>query len=149
MRFMVYVILFLLLTHSPLISGINLKNISLQKICDELGMSTDQCCYADKALKFLGYGGLAAAAGTYGVPFILAQLGFSATGVIGGSIAAWWQAMGIAPGLFSAIQSTAMTGAAAALTTKLGVTASAVKSYFSSCDSAKSTGGKDCEKNCQ
>ena len=51
-------------------------------------MSADQCCYADKALTFFGYGGLAVAAGTYGVPFVLAQLGFSATGVIGGSVAA-------------------------------------------------------------
>lgn len=146
MRFIVF---FLLLTHSTVINCINLKNISLQKICDELDMSADQCCYADKALKFLGYGGLAVAAGTYGVPFVLAQLGFSAGGVIGGSVAAWWQSMGVAPGLFSVIQSTSMTGGAATLVSKLGVTASAVKSYFSSCDTAQSTEEKNCGKNCK
>jgi hypothetical protein len=61
-------------------------------------------------------------------------MGFTATGVIGGSFAASWQSFGIAPGLFSTIQSASMTGAAAATTTKMGVLAAAVKNLFSSCD---------------
>lgn len=149
MRFTVFLVLFLLLTYSSAIDSINLKDIGLQKVCDELELSADQCRLADKTLKFLGYGGLAVATGIYGVPFVLAKLGFSATGIVGGSVAAWWQATGIAPALFGAVQSTSMTGTAAALVTKLGVTASAVKSYFSSCDTTPSTETKDCKKNCK
>ena len=125
------------------------NSISIQKVCDELELSDDQCCLADKAMKFLAYGSLAFAAGSYGIPFFLTKVGFSAVGVVGGSFAAWWQSVGVAPTLFSAVQSTSMTGGAAALVTKLGVTASAAKSYFSSCVTTQSSETKDCNKNCK
>ena len=132
-----------------MVNSISMKDISLQKVCDELELTDDQCCLADKTMKFLGYGGLAVAVGMYGIPFVLAELGFSTVGVVGGSFAAWWQSVGVAPTLFSAVQSTSMTGGAAALVTKLGVTASAAKSYFSSCVTTQSSETKDCNKNCK
>jgi hypothetical protein len=147
MRFTAYLVIFLLISYSPLISSISFKNISLQKVCDDFELSADQCCIADKALKFLGYGGLAAAAGTYGVPFVLAQLGFTATGVIGGSLAAWWQSVGIAPSVFATFQSASMTGAAATMMTKIGISAAALKSYFSSCDVKTPSDKENCNKN--
>jgi hypothetical protein len=147
MRFTASLVILLLLSYPPLISSISFKNISLQKLCDELELSTDQCCMADKALKFLGYGGLAAAAGIYGVPFVLAKLGFSATGIIGGSLAASWQSAGIASHLLATVQSASMTGAAASFFTKLGVSTAAIKSYFSSCDVKTSSNEENCEKN--
>jgi len=140
-------VIYLLFSYPPIIDSITLKNISLQKICDELELTDEQCCTADKALKFLGYGGLAVAVSTYGVPFVLAQLGFTATGVIGGSLAAWWQSVGIAPSVFATFQSTSMTGAAANIMTKIGISAAALNSYFSSCDVKTSSGEANCKKN--
>jgi hypothetical protein len=72
MRSTAYFVIFLLLSYLPPSSSISFKNIGLQKLCDELELSADRCCNVDTALKFLGYGGLALAAGTYGVPFVLA-----------------------------------------------------------------------------
>ncbi len=147
MRFTTFSLIWLLLSYPPLISSSIFTNIGLQKICDEFKLSTDQCCRADKALQIVGYGGVAVAAGTYGVPFVLAKLGFTATGIIGGSIAAWWQSTGIASSVFSAVQSASMTGAAAGMMTKIGVTAAAVNSYFSPCDGKTLCDEENCAKN--
>jgi hypothetical protein len=146
MRFTVLLAIYLLLSYSPLVSSITFKNISLQKVCDDLELSPDQCCMAEKALKFLGYGGLAAAASIYGIPFALGQLGFSTGGIVGGSLAAWWQAAGTAPHLFAMIQGASMTGAGTVLMAKIGVSAAAWKSYFSSCDTKVSSDAENCKK---
>jgi hypothetical protein len=147
MRFTTFLVIFLLLSYPLLIDSITFNNISLQKICDQLELTADQCDMADKALKFLGYGGLAVAAGTYGIPFVLAKLGFSAAGIVGGSLAAWWQSTGIAPSLLATFQSASMTGTAAAITTKMGVIAAAVKSYSSSRDTKTSSETENSKKN--
>jgi len=138
----VYFIVYLLLVYSLPINASHLK-----KICEQLEMSDEQCCIADKVMQALGYGGLAVAVSTYGVPFVLAKLGFAATGVTGGSFAAWWQATNVAPGLFSWFQSVSMTGHLAGLATKLGVTAASAKSYFSSCDIETKSDSENCKKN--
>jgi hypothetical protein len=147
MNFTTFFVIFLLLSYSPVIRSASSEDSYFQQACDQLNLSVDQCCVADKVLKFLGYGGLAAATSTYGIPFVLGKLGFSTVGIAGGSFAAWWQSTGLAPGLFATIQSFSMTGAAASIMTKIGVSAAGVKSYFSSCDVKTSSNSEHCKKN--
>ena len=147
MHYTTYFVIYLLLANSPLICSSSLKDIGLQKVCDILKLSDDLCCTADKTLQALGYGGLAAAAGTYGIPFVLAKVGFTAAGIAGGSLAAWWQSMGVAQGVFSAVQSASVTGAATSIITKIGASAVVMKHYFSSCDGWISSKSKKCDKN--
>lgn len=142
MRFTAFFVIFLLLSHSTFVNSISLK-----EICDQLGFSDSQCCLADKTLKAVGYGGLAAAASTYGIPFVLTQLGFSATGIIGGSLAAMWQSTGIATGVFSAIQSTAVTGTAAAIVTKISAALAGFAGYNMPCNTKSASDTEYCKKN--
>ena len=140
-------VIFLLLSQSPSMRSASSEDSYAQQLCGKLGWTVEQCCTADKFLTFPGYGGLAAAAGTYGIPFVLGQLGFTAGGVVAGSVAAGWQSTGIAMKAFATLQSVSMTGTLAAVTTKVGVLTAAAKSYFSSCNSKSSSKTKDCEKN--
>ena len=129
---------FLLLSHSFILAFANDDDSYFHQICESIGLSGNACCAADTALKVLGYGGLAFAVGTYGVPFVLAKLGFASVGIASGSVAAFWQASGKLPSIFSALQSGAMSGAAASISSKVGVGLAVVKSYCTGCDKKES-----------
>lgn len=50
------------------------------------------------------------AGATFGIPLALGFLGFTVTGPVAGGLAALWQSTGMFAGLFSTLQSVAMTG---------------------------------------
>lgn len=126
------VIVLLLSSLLPTVSGKH-QSSTIQGICEGFGLDEETCCYADKFTTFVGYGTAAAAVGTYGVPFALAQIGFTSAGVIGGSFAALWQSTGMLPGLFAYLQSASMTGTAAGFVSKAGGLVAFGKSVLKTC----------------
>lgn len=139
MRFVTSLVLYLLLFN---LIGIVLskkdERSSCGKDCQDQDETKSGSCPMRTVLNFIGYGTAAYVFGTYGVPFLLGQMGFGTAGIIGKSVAAWWQASGYYPAVFSTIQSASVTGTAASIVTKTGVLAAGVKSYFTSCDSKES-----------
>ncbi|CAF0933078.1 unnamed protein product [Adineta steineri] len=140
----VFFIIFLLISPLKLITATtseNDKNNSsfLQKVCSRLNLNEDQCCILGKSSTFLGYAAIAGAVGTMGIPALLGTMGFTATGIAGGSWAAWYQATWGVGTAFSWLQSVSMTGAAAASVTKIGLLAGGIKSYFFSGDCKKNS----------
>ncbi|CAF1347870.1 unnamed protein product [Adineta steineri] len=148
----VFFIIFLLTSPLKLITATtseNDKNNSdfLREVCSRLNLNEDQCCKLSKTSTFLGYAATAAAVGTVGIPALLGTMGFTATGIAGGSWAAWYQATYGIGAAFSWLQSVSMTGAAAAGVTKIGVAIAAAKTYFFSGDCKKNSAEDDqCSK---
>lgn len=130
MRFAAFFMSFMLLFHSFNPAYAWGDKGYLHRIRKSLGWSGNAGGTRDAALHFFSHIGLAVVVGTYGVPFVLAKLGFASVGIVGGSFAALWQASGRLPWLFATIQSGAMSGAAASISTKVGVAAAAIKSCF-------------------
>ncbi|CAF3474404.1 unnamed protein product [Rotaria socialis] len=64
----------------------------LEQVCSKLGLNEDQCCILAKSTSFLGYAAVATSVGVVGIPALLASMGFTTTGIVGGSWAAWYQA---------------------------------------------------------
>lgn len=116
---------------------------SFQQVCSKLGLNEDQCCKLGKVSSFVVYATVATAAGTVGVPALLAYMGFTATGITAGSWAAWYQATYGIGTAFSWLQSVSMTGSAAATATKLGVAVVGTISYFFGGDCKKKSTGDD------
>ncbi|CAF0964774.1 unnamed protein product [Adineta steineri] len=148
----VFFIIFLLISPLKLITATTSDNDEnkssfLREVCSRLNLNEDHCCILGKSSTFLGYAATAAAVGTVGIPALLGTMGFSATGITGGSWAAWYQATyGIGPA-FSWLQSVSMTGTAAAVVTKTGLLAASIKSYFFSGDCKKNSAEDDqCSK---
>ncbi|CAF0876266.1 unnamed protein product [Adineta steineri] len=148
----VFFIIYLLISPLKLITATSSNNDKenssfLREVCSRLKLNEDQCCVLSKTSTFLVYATTAAVVGTVGIPALLSTMGFTATGIVSGSWAAWYQATyGIGPA-FAWLQSVSVTGAAAASVTKIGVAVAAMKSYFFSGSCKKNTAEDDqCSK---
>jgi hypothetical protein len=147
-----FFIIFLLVSPLPSIVATSAHNEQddssfLQQVCSKLGLNEDQCCTLSKTSEFAAYAATATAVGVYGVPALLAYMGFTATGITAGSWAAWYQATYGVGTAFSWLQSVSMTGVAASAVTKIGVGAAALKSYLFSDDCKKKSASDDqCSK---